>query len=46
MDVDETVDIADSIGDPVILKAYAGGGGIGMKTVYEVDELLRTIEST
>lgn len=45
-DVDEAVDIADSIGYPVIIKASAGGGGIGMRTVYEVDELLRAIEST
>jgi biotin carboxylase len=29
--LDETVDIADSIGESVILKAYAGGGGIGIE---------------
>ena len=45
-DIDEAVDIAESIGYPVIVKASAGGGGIGMRTVYEEDELVRAIEST
>lgn len=43
---DEAVDTAESIGYPVIIKASAGGGGIGMRTVYEEDELVRAIEST
>ncbi len=44
--IEEAVDIAESIGYPVIVKASAGGGGIGMRTVYERDELIRAIEST
>ncbi|MCK9151307.1 acetyl-CoA carboxylase biotin carboxylase subunit [Methanobacterium alcaliphilum] len=44
--IDEAVKIAESIGYPVIVKASAGGGGIGMRTVYEEDELIRAIEST
>lgn len=45
-DIDEAVKIAESIEYPVIVKASAGGGGIGMRTVYEKDELVRAIEST
>ncbi len=45
-DPDEAMKIAESIGYPVIVKASAGGGGIGMRTVYEEDELLRALEST
>lgn len=45
-DPDEAAEIADSIGYPVIIKASAGGGGIGMRTVYEEDELIRAMEST
>lgn len=45
-DIDEAIDIAEAIGYPVIVKASAGGGGIGMRTVYEKDELVRAIEST
>jgi pyruvate carboxylase subunit A len=44
--IDEAIKIADLIGYPVIVKASAGGGGIGMRTVYERDELIRAIEST
>jgi len=45
-DPDEAARIADSIGYPVIIKASAGGGGIGMRAVYEEDELIRAMEST
>jgi len=43
---DEAVKVAESIGYPVIVKASAGGGGIGMKVVRKTEELLETIEST
>ena len=39
-------EIAKNIGYPVIIKASAGGGGIGMRAVYSEDELQRAIEST
>ncbi len=45
-DFDAAVDIAEEIGYPVIIKASAGGGGIGMKVVRKRDELASTIEST
>ena len=45
-EIEEAVEIAGNIGYPVIVKASAGGGGIGMRTVYEEDELLRALEST
>lgn len=44
--IDEAMKITESIGYPVIVKASAGGGGIGMRIVYEEDELVRAIEST
>jgi len=43
---DEAVKVAESIGYPVIVKASAGGGGIGMKVVRKTEELYETIEST
>ncbi len=51
-DKDEITDIAEAqkrakeIGYPVIIKSSAGGGGIGMRVVYEEDELARAIETT
>ncbi len=45
-DPDVAFDIAKSIGYPVIIKASAGGGGIGMKVVRKEDEIIPTIEST
>jgi acetyl-CoA carboxylase, biotin carboxylase subunit len=43
---DEALEIADSIGYPVIIKAVAGGGGRGMSVVWSRDELPETYQST
>ncbi len=46
--VDEAIEVADSIGYPVIIKSSAGGGGIGMKVVHskeEFDHALSAIKS-
>jgi pyruvate carboxylase subunit A len=45
-DLDKALDIAESIGYPVIVKASSGGGGIGMKVVRKSEELVQTVEST
>ncbi|HMB46520.1 MAG TPA: acetyl-CoA carboxylase biotin carboxylase subunit [Candidatus Methanoperedens sp.] len=45
-DLDEAIDVAEAIGYPIIVKASAGGGGIGMKVVRKTEELRETIEST
>ncbi|MGM0770015.1 MAG: acetyl-CoA carboxylase biotin carboxylase subunit [Halobacteriota archaeon] len=44
-DVDEAIEIANSIGYPVMIKASAGGGGIGMKIVHSKDEFRSSLES-
>ncbi|VVB97585.1 Pyruvate carboxylase subunit A [uncultured archaeon] len=44
-DFDEALDTAGKIGYPVIVKASAGGGGIGMKVVRKSGELIEMIES-
>ncbi len=44
-DFDEALDTADNVGYPVIVKASAGGGGIGMKVVRKNTELTQMIES-
>ena len=44
--IDQGIKIAESIGYPVIVKASAGGGGIGMRTAYSEEELIKAIEST
>ncbi|MFJ5760745.1 acetyl-CoA carboxylase biotin carboxylase subunit [Neobacillus sp. NPDC093182] len=38
-DAEEAVEVADHIGYPVMLKASAGGGGIGMQVVQNGDEI-------
>lgn len=42
---DEAIQMANEIGYPVMLKASAGGGGIGMQVVYNDDELQKAFES-
>ncbi|NLI62447.1 MAG: acetyl-CoA carboxylase biotin carboxylase subunit [Methanosarcinaceae archaeon] len=37
-DVNEAIEIADEIGYPVLIKASAGGGGIGMRVVNTKEE--------
>ena len=44
-DFDEALATAENIGYPVIVKASAGGGGIGMKVVRKSSELIQMIES-
>ncbi|MFC4271338.1 acetyl-CoA carboxylase biotin carboxylase subunit [Sneathiella chungangensis] len=44
-DVDKK-DIADKIGYPLLIKAAAGGGGIGMRAVSSAEELDAQIETT
>lgn len=43
--VDYALDIAKSMGFPVLLKAAAGGGGKGMKKVFSSDEFVSAFES-
>lgn len=38
-DVEEAIKVADNLGYPVILKSTAGGGGIGMRTCFNKEEL-------
>ncbi len=45
-DADEVREIGEKVGYPLVLKASAGGGGIGMKVVNSKKELEETIEST
>jgi len=45
-DVEQTIDAAHEIGYPVIVKASAGGGGIGMKIAKSDEELQAAIHST
>jgi acetyl-CoA carboxylase, biotin carboxylase subunit len=43
-DVDEAAKTAEEIGYPIMLKASAGGGGIGMQIVRDEDELRKAFE--
>jgi len=43
--VDEAIEIAKSIGYPVILKAYNGGGGRGMRIIEKEEDLILGFES-
>lgn len=42
---EEAVEVAKEIGYPIMLKASAGGGGIGMQVVQSDEELLKAFES-
>lgn len=41
----EAIKIAEEIGYPIMLKASAGGGGIGMQVVKSNEELIKAFES-
>jgi acetyl-CoA carboxylase biotin carboxylase subunit len=43
-DVDEAIEVSESIGYPVIVKPSGGGGGMGMRVVKDKNELLEAIE--
>ncbi|GLC88014.1 acetyl-CoA carboxylase biotin carboxylase subunit [Lysinibacillus piscis] len=43
-DVAEAIDIASRLGYPIMLKASAGGGGIGMQLVENDEELVKAFE--
>src|SRR5690625_277842 len=43
---EEAISIAKEIGFPVMIKATAGGGGKGIRVVYNVEELKQGIELT
>ncbi len=45
-DEDETCRLAGDIGYPVIIKAAGGGGGRGMRVVFEEDKLIESISLT
>ena len=45
-DPERNIELARKIGYPVIIKAAAGGGGRGMRVVYDEPELSRTIQLT
>ncbi len=45
-DPESAIDAAQGLGYPVIVKASAGGGGIGMKVAYNDSELADAIHST
>ncbi|MCC2645755.1 MAG: accC [Burkholderiales bacterium] len=42
----EVIRIAKKVGYPVIIKAVSGGGGRGMRVVYEESELIKALEIT
>lgn len=44
--VEHAVSVGHELGYPLMLKASAGGGGIGMQLVHSEEELRRTYEST
>lgn len=44
--IDEAIHIANELGYPLMLKASAGGGGIGMQLIHDEAELMKFFDST
>lgn len=44
--LEQSVEIAEAIGFPVMVKAAAGGGGRGMRVVYNKDEMKDAFDAT
>ncbi|QED49388.1 acetyl-CoA carboxylase biotin carboxylase subunit [Cytobacillus dafuensis] len=44
--VEEAVLVANELGYPLMLKASAGGGGIGMQLVHDQEELIKVFDGT
>lgn len=44
--VEQALEVAEQLGYPLMLKASAGGGGIGMQLVKDADELKKVYAST
>ncbi|WP_027416252.1 acetyl-CoA carboxylase biotin carboxylase subunit [Aneurinibacillus terranovensis] len=44
--VEEALQIAENLGYPLMLKASAGGGGIGMQLVHDAEELRKVYATT
>ncbi len=44
--LDGLEDAAENVGFPLLVKASAGGGGIGMRLVESLDQLRKTVEAT
>ena len=44
--IEEATMIAEQLGYPLMLKASAGGGGIGMQLVHNQDDLIKVFDTT
>ncbi|KAB2334851.1 acetyl-CoA carboxylase biotin carboxylase subunit [Cytobacillus depressus] len=44
--IEEAIQIANELGYPLMLKASAGGGGIGMQLVHNQEELIKVFDAT
>lgn len=43
-DLDQAIDLAETIGYPVLLKAASGGGGKGMSVVWKADDMKTALD--
>lgn len=44
--IEDALEVAENIGYPLMLKASAGGGGIGMRLVHDEEELRQAFDAT